>query len=62
MMMWDGGFGGGGEGPVKNNVDNYYAYQQTSGGKSPSGSGKGCLTVFIIIAVIYYILKLIGNS
>jgi len=56
-----GGFNSGGS--IKSNLDNYYAYTQTSGGGgggSPSG-GKGCGTTSSTIIIVVLVIVAIQN-
>ncbi|SDM61748.1 hypothetical protein [Acetanaerobacterium elongatum] len=58
-----GGFDFGGS--AKDNADNFYAYNETSGGggnnKNSGCSGGGCLGALAVFGVIYLIVSLCGG-
>lgn len=57
-----GGFDLGGS--AKGNADNFYAYNETSGGGGGGNSGcsvGGCLGVLAVFGVIYLIVSLFGG-
>lgn len=58
-----GGFDFGGS--AQGNADNFYAYNETSGGGGNNGnsgcSGSGCLGVLAVFGVIYLIVSLFGG-